>query len=373
MATVNELLADAAIDRAVDLHRYSNYVTIRIIGLLNKTDPELSAALNDALSRLPESQFTVDRLEGLLYSIRALNVAAFNQVTRELTDELQRFVAAEAAHQFELFTSVIPPQVQASVGIAQVNVSQVYAAAMSRPFQGVLLREALTGLQESRARAIRDQIRIGYINQETTQQIIKRVIGTEARSYTDGEMDRSRRGLEAIVRTAISHTAGTVRDRFFEDNTDLIKALQWVSTIDLKTSEPCRIRDGLLYTPGEHKPIKHSIPWQAGPGRLHYCCRSVSCPITKSWAELGGAGLPDFSPKERASMDGTIPAQVTYPDWLQRQSAARQDEVLGPTRGALLRRGGLKVADMYDQKGRYLTLEELRKRSAEAFKKANID
>lgn len=372
MASVNQALADDAISHAVDLHQYSNAVVYRIIGLLNRADPDLSEALTAALSRLPESQFSVDRLESLLYSVRALNAAAYAAVSRELTEELQRFVAVEAAHQYELFTTVIPPQVQASIGVAQVNVSQVYAAAMSRPFQGVLLREALTGLEEGRARLIRDQIRIGYINQETTQQIIRRVIGTQARSYTDGEMDRSRRGLEAIVRTAISHTAGTVRDKFFEDNSDLIKAEQWVSTIDLRTSEPCRIRDGLQYTPGEHKPIKHSIPWLAGPGRLHYCCRSSACPITKSWAELGGADLPDFGPKERASMDGTVPAKVTYPDWLQRQSAARQDEVLGPTRGALLRRGGLKVADMYDLKGRYLSLEELKQRSAQAFTKAGI-
>ncbi len=74
----------------------------------------------------------------------------------------------------------------------------------------------------------------------------------------------------------------------------------------------------------------------------------------------------------RASLDGQIPADKSYADWIKQQSAARQDEVLGATRGKLLREGGLKMEDLYSQKGQYLTLEELRKKEASAFKKAGL-
>ncbi|MEE4461546.1 hypothetical protein V2S84_05310, partial [Azotobacter chroococcum] len=94
--------------------------------------------------------------------------------------------------------------------------------------------------------------------------------------------------------------------------------------------------------------------------------RSTSAPVTKSWRELS-IPLDEMSPGERASMDGQVPAETTYSQWLQRQSAARQDQILGPERGRLLREGGLRLEDFYSDRGAWLTLDELRKRDAEAF------
>ncbi|MFD1690664.1 hypothetical protein ACFSHR_26830 [Azotobacter chroococcum] len=142
----------------------------------------------------------------------------------------------------------------------------------------------------------------------------------------------------AVVQTAIGHTASVAREQFVETNQDIIKAERWVSTLDNKTSEPCRIRDRLQYAVGTHKPVGHKIPWLAGPGRIHWNCRATSTPVTKSWRELG-IPIDEMSPGERASMDGQLPAETTYSQWLQRQSAARQDQVLGPERGRLLREG----------------------------------
>lgn len=372
MPSVNERMADATVSHAVDLQQYSNTVVRRMLSLLNRVDADLSAALMTALERLPASEFTVDRLDSLLYSVRALNVQAYGVVERELTETLRQFAAYESGYQYELFTTTIPPQVVASVGVAQVEVAQVAAAAMARPFQGVLLREALAGQAADRARLIRDQIRIGYVAQETTGQIIRRLRGTKAKGYADGLLDKPRQHIEAIVRTAISHTAGTVRDSFYEKNLDLLKALQWCSTLDARTTlEFCVPRDGLLYTPDTHKPIDHKFKWGAGPGRLHWRCRSCSAPVVKSWKELTGSDLPDFTPQTRASMDGQVPAQQTYAQWLSKQSASRQDEVLGPKRAALFR-AGEPIDKFFNDKGTFLDLETLRQRDAKMFETAGV-
>jgi hypothetical protein len=71
-------------------------------------------------------------------------------------------------------------------------------------------------------------------------------------------------------------------------------------------------------------------------------------------------------------MDGQLPAETTYADWLKKQSAARQDEVLGPTRAKLMRDGNLPLERMYSQNGRYLTLDQLRDQDAAAFKRAGL-
>lgn len=373
MKTVNERLQDASVSHAVDLQHYGSDVVRRIMALLNRTDADLAAALSQALERLPAAEFSVERLEGLLQSVRALNAQAYAAVGQELTAEMRKLADYEAGYQLELFRSVLPPQVVASVGVAAVNVDQVYAAAMARPFQGRLLREWASSIEADRMARIRDSVRMGFVQQETIQDIVRRVRGTKAKGYSDGIIEIDRRNAEAVVRTAVSHTAGFTRDRFMEGNSDLIKAQVWTATLDSRTSEVCRPRDGKQYQPvSPYKPIGHSLPWLGGPGRAHWNCRSTAVPVVKSWRELTGVDGLEFSHSERASMDGAVPADLTYGQWLKRQSAARQDQILGPTRGALLRRGGLEVDKFYSDKGVYLTLDQLRERDAAAFKKAGV-
>lgn len=371
MPTVNEALRDAVIGHAVDLQHYSNGVVRRIIALLNRTDADLFAQLTDALSRLPAESFTVDRLERLLKSVRELNADAYKQVERALTAELKDFAGYESQYQHRLFETAIPAQVQAAVGVAAVNPQQVYTAAMSRPFQGRLLREWASSIEAGRMARIRDAIRIGYVEGQTADQIIRRVRGTKAKGYADGIIEIDRRHAASVVQSALSHMADTMRERMYAENRGLIKALGWVSTLDSKTTPMCRVRDGKQYEPETHKPIGHSIPWLSGPGKLHWNCRSTSVPITFSWRELG-IDIDDMEPTTRASMDGQVPADTTYGEWLGRQSAARQDQILGPKRGKLMREGGLTMDSFYNDRGKWLDLDELRQRDAAAFERAGL-
>ncbi len=366
MATVNELLFDELTAHAVDLQQYSEGVIRRMISLLNRTDADLAAELAAALERMPADSFTVERLERLLGSVRELNAAAYASVSEALGGELQAFAAYESGYQVSLYREVIPAPVLVRYSIASVAPAQVYSAAMSRPFQGRLLKEWASHIEAERMTKIRNAIRIGYVEGKTASEIVRGIRGTRAAGYADGLLQRPRRDLMAVVQTAIGHTASVARDHFIESNRDLIKAEVWRSTLDTKTSEPCRIRDGLKYDAQTHKPIGHKVQWLAGPGRIHWNCRSTSTPVTKSWRELG-IPIDEISPSERASMDGQVPAETNFSQWLHRQSAARQDQVLGPERGRLIREGGMKLPDLYSPNGRYLTLEELRERDAASF------
>lgn len=369
--TVNERLADAAVSHAVDFAQYSNGVVRRIIALLNRVDPDLMAQLSAAMENLTAANFTTGRLEQLLYSVRALNAAAYQSIERELTKELIDLAAYEVGYQLELFAATIPPQVVVQVGLGTVDAAQVYAAAMARPFQGVLLREALAGLEDGRARLIRDSIRIGYVENQTTSEIVRRLRGARVNGYADGLLEAPRRNVETIVRTAVSHTASVAREKFYQANQSLIKAMSWNATLDTRTSTICKLRDGKHYTPETHKPIGHKLPWLGGPGKAHWNCRSVEVPITKSWRDLG-LDMDEMDAGTRASMDGQVPAETNYGDWLKNQSARRQDEILGPARGQLMREGGLTLEKFANEKGLWLTLDDLKKRDAAAFKRAGL-
>lgn len=355
--TVNVVLQDKAVNRAIDLHRYQRGIVLRLIAILNRTDARLSAQLTEALMQLERDSFTVERLDALLGSVRALNAQAYAEVFRELEPEMRTLAEVESGYQAGLFKGTLPAAVQLQYPVAGVSLDQVYAAVVSRPFQGRLLAGWAANVEASRMTLIRNTVRQGFVEGQTTAQIIGKVRGSRALNYADGLLDRSRRELATIVQTALSHTAQTARQAFYDANANVIKALRWVSTLDNRTSSMCMVRDGLLYDPETHKPLDSSIPWLGGPGCLHFNCRSVSTPVAKSWKELG-IDMADMPAGTRASMDGQVPADLTYGDWLKRQSAARQDEILGPVRAKLLR-GGAKMESFYDDKGRWLSLPQL--------------
>ena len=362
MTTANERLLDAAIHRAIDLHQYSEGVVRRLIAMLNRADADLIAALTKALESLPADSFTVARLEALIQSVRVINASAYTSIGVDLSAQVRSLAQLESAYQFDLFSAALPSEVLQRFPLIAVSVEQVYAAAMSRPFQGRLLSEWASNIAEDRMRRIREAVRVGYVSNETTADIVRRIRGTRALRYSDGIIEADRRSLTTVVRTALSHTASTARSEFYGKNLDLIKAERWTSTLDTRTTPICMARDHKDYHPVTHKPIGHTLPWLGGPGRAHWGCRSTSVPITKSWKELGGSDLPEFSASTRASMDGQVPSDLDYSDWLKKQSAARQDEVLGATRGAAMRAGKLPWDAMFNSRGMLITLEELRKR-----------
>lgn len=369
MKTVNELIQSEMIRHAIGLDGYSNQVVNRIMAALNRSDQRMLAELIELLADVKPLTVKAERLASMLASVRLLIGAANEDAGLRLLSELRALVDYETAYLHQMLLSYTP----AAVHVASVSASAVYSAALSRPFQGVLLKEVWKDLAAQKFKLVRQAIAQGYLEGRATDAIIRELRGTQAKGFTDGLIQKSRRDVEAVVRTALSHTAGNAHDAFYEKNSDVIKALKWSATLDNKTSPPCRIRDSKLYTPDAHKPIGHEIPWGAGPGRLHWRCRSASVPVTKSNKELG-IDLPDLElrNKTRASMNGQVPADMTYSDWIKTQSQARQDEVLGVTRAKLMRDGKLELSEMYSNKGVFLTLDELRLRDKRAFELAGL-
>ncbi|MFZ3286556.1 MAG: phage minor head protein [Telluria sp.] len=368
MAANDELL-DAAIAHQIALQRYSTGVVRRMIAVLNRSDQRLFAELVAALERLDPASFTVQRLESMLGSVRAINAQAYARVGDDLRKELRDFTDYEASYQQMALASVLPTQ----LSVAAVVPEQVYAAAMARPFQGVILQGALDDLSAGKAKKIRQAIAQGFVEGKTSSQIVRELRGTRALKYADGLLEIDRRHLQTIVQTAISHTAGFVQDRHYAANADLLKGVSWSAKLDLRTSSACRIRDGKMWDM-KHKPVGHSLPWGAGPGAYHYNCRSSAAPVLKSFKELMGVDVDEskFPVGSRASLDGQLPANQTYNEWLTKQSAMRQDSVLGPTRGKLLREGKLPIDQMYTPKGDYLSLKQLRELDASTFSRAGL-
>ena len=369
MPTANEEILDATIAHSVGVEKYSNDTVRKILAALMRSNERLALELQAAILKAPKTRFNIERLESLLFSVNQTLKESFYSSDKQLQLDLKDFADYEASFQAMILKDALP----AVVSVGSVVGEQVYVAAMARPFQGILLKDALKGINAATQAKIKQTITAGIIESRTTDQIVREIIGTKAKNYADGLMNKSRRDVETIVRSSISHVASVGREMSYKKNDDIIKAVKWVATIDLRTTPECRVRDNKLYTPVSHKPIGHSIPWLAGAGNLHYNCRSVSVPVLKSYKEMGIDIEGDANiASTRSSLDGQVPADKSYAQWIKEQSAARQDEVLGATRGKLLRDGGLQMEDLYSFRGEFLTLDELRKKEYGAFKKAGI-
>jgi len=79
------------------------------------------------------------------------------------------------------------------------------------------------------------------------------------------------------------------------------------------------------------------------------------------WKKLG---LTPPDEGTRAAAGGPVPAGTDYAGWLRQQSAALQDEILGPNRGRLFRAGTVTLEEMVRTDGRTVTLKELARRIA---------
>lgn len=352
MPTANEELLSRQVRHAVYTQRYGSSVVRRILALLSRADADLQQRL---LAGLPEGIESRQRLNEVLRDIRILRRDLYLELEQDLVSELEDLVEYEGGFQLGLIEEVTP----LPVNLTAPALSTLRAAVMSRPFQGRFLREWASGLRANDLRRIRDQINIGIVTGEGVPDIVRRIIGTKSANYRDGILNVSRNEAETIVRTAVNHTVNSARNEIAKANDDIVKGVEWVSTLDGRTSAICRGRDGNVY------------PVDSGPRPpAHFNCRSTISYVLRSWRELG-IDRDELSPGTRASMNGQVPADLTYGEWLRRQDRDFVFETLGPSRARLFLDGDLKIERfVLDRTGREFTLDELRRRQPAAWSRA---
>lgn len=198
------------------------------------------------------------------------------------------------------------------------------------------------------------QVRQGLAASETNQQIIRRIVGTEGQP---GVMDTVKRNAASLVQTSVQSVANDARRETFKANSNLIKGLRQVSTLDSHTSITCRAYSGAEWDL-DYNPINgNDLPFNGGCPR-HFNCRSLEVPITKTFRELG-VDIDEPRGTTRASDEGQIPIDTTMEGFLKRKGKAYQDEALGKGRAELWRSGKITLRDLVNNLGRPKTLSEL--------------
>lgn len=383
MATSNEEARDAMLRRQVGILQLSDQVAVRLMRVLNNSESELREVIEEYLSILTtvniyskRGRELVGRLEKAILRTRGKAYAA---AQKQLIKELDQIVMAEANAIGTLIQTVLPVEFRAN----RPTTRQLRTIARSLTPQGATVERWFEGIAQNEARVVAAEIAAGMARGLGTEQIVRAVLGTKSLQGADGHTATARNQTDALVRTAIVDVVDRVRQEIFNANSDIIDEEQYVATLDSRTTPICRALDGKRFPVGK------------GPRPpMHWRCRSIRVPvldgsvlgtrpakpvtekILRREYESSNTSLSyrEWRKRRIRELVGPVPAATTYQEWLERQSAAFQDEVLGTTRGALFRRGDLALERFVNRAtGREWTLAELARREAQAFRDAGLD
>ena len=354
---------------AVDLNRFSNGVARRIAltyndlileavdrlrGIDELSAPAKAARLRAILAQLKGSLenwagtstlAVTEELQGLAV-LQSEFVA--RELRRALPESLQRQIRdVQISPDFARSVATVDPtainvvslsdDLQAAVAGAPRATFQLTAAqgtAITLP-NGKVISKSFRGLAESQAELFAKTVRNGLLTGESVDKIARRLKGRLRFGESKSVRQLAQKGGEAtavannqvmaLVRTSVNQVANAASQRAYEANQDVTQRYRYVATLDGKTSAICRALDGRVFEYG-----KGPTPPQ------HFNCRSTTVPII-NYEALGIEPPPEG---RRKATEGTVPGNLTYGQWLSRQSKADQTKILGnsPRRAAYFRK-----------------------------------
>ena len=252
---------------------------------------------------------------------------------------------------FNLFSSVLPE-------------SSIERLVDSAQLEGATVKAWNNGLNADQKKRLERELKIGVSLGETTPMLAQRIAHV---------LEKNKRDATAIALTGAGAIVSEIRQAFFEANDDVIKCYKYQATLDTRTSALCRAYDGLMWDK-DYKPIGHDFPFRKPRVNTHFNCRSTIIPVTKSWDELGIEGMDGANDRTRSSMNGYVPQDMTFDDWLKTQSPEVIEKTLGKGRAELFMQGKITMRDLITQQGRSVNLEDLAKKKTlkTVFSKDNV-
>ncbi len=393
--TFNADLLDAMLAHQIGILRFSGGVRNKVWRLLDATEADIKRNIKAFAAGAGFGNLTeLRRLDRLLEKVREIRITAWKKVTKQWIEDARALALSEpdfldriikGAFPVALATVLPPPAVLRKI-------------VTSQPFMGKTLLEWAKDIRRADLARIESQIKIGLVQGESPSQISRRVVGTVSLKGKDGVTQITRRNADSITRTVLSGIASEARDAYLRANSDLAPDKLFTATLDSRTTPICQRFDGKLFRVEDlNAPV---LP-------LHFGERSIYSPVIdgeiigdrprrdftdrqllreytrenglssvtkRKSLPRGHKGAYDaFARKRMRELTGRTPAKTTYSEFLKRQSAANQDDILGPTRGKLFRKGGLTLDKFVEVNGREITLSELADRHPSAFTKANLD
>lgn len=342
-------LADAATRHQVHVQRYAG-------GSLKRLAKFITKAISTAKSRVSEglSRYGTRRYERQIQELQGELAGVYGEMKQQAVLDLADFGGYEAEFNMTLLGKIVKAVVQ----LNKPTIEQVAAAALADPLdlkvgkgrQRISINGALDQYGTKKSAEIISEIRMGSALGETSEQISRRLTSLGVQ-----QLDQA----QALVSTMTNHIATTARVEVLKDNDDILKGMRRIATLDSRTTLFCMSIDQTI------------IPLDGPKPPYHWRCRTTVIPVLKDEfaREIPGSTRASIGP------DGVeqVSSKTSYGEWLARQPAAFQRDVLGPERYKLFSKGNLTIDRFVDDNGKTLTLKELRELEPMAFERGGMN
>ena len=366
MATVNDKVLDAITGHSVDLTRLEASLQAGVLKQLKVLEKDLIKKLKNASLEANSIPLQRKRMQVLLSQTKKTIKEAYVKIDAKEATNLTSVAGIAETQAVAAINGSIKAQVL-SVGMSDQMLGSI---ASNTLIQGAPSREWWLGQATSLQSGFKNIIRQSMLSGETTSNIVNLVRGTEALRFKDGLMQTARNKAEALVRTSVQVVANEARMSTYESNRDVVKYIEWVSTLDSRTSSTCQSLDGSKWTVGTFEPVGSNKQTFPGP-TAHWNCRSTQVPVLKSWEELGSKRKFSEVPEStRSSMDGQVSSKISYEDWLKTKGEEFQKEVLGPGKFELWKAKKIGFKDLTNAMGNPLNVAQLKLKYGEIPKPA---
>lgn len=328
MKSFNDLIAELEVARSLLHERIKNGLNRKVAKFYDEMIADLQAQILRKKNITRNLAKTIEDLKA------ALSTPDFSDEFQAIAqDELKHLRKYNKLAGFALFSHALPQSAVDSL----INTTLLEGATVNAWNKGLNI--------DQKARLERE-IKIGVSLGETNELLAARVAKA---------LSKSKRDAASIAVTAAGAIVSAVRQKFFEANADVIKAYKYQATLDTRTSALCRAYDGLMWNTN-YEPIGHSYPFRQPRINTHFNCRSTIIPVIK-----GADELKNVPPATRSSMNGYVPQDINFNDWLKTQSPEVIEKTLGKGRAELFLQGKITMRDLITQQGRELNLTQLKK------------
>lgn len=329
MPAANAYLLDQSVAHQAALIAFANEVSRQAQRTLSAADDELMAYLARTVRELLRLTPTAQREARVALSrtLAEINAAMFEDVEAAVLGSMAGLIAAE-----ERFQSAMLAAALGAALVVELTADQ-REGVLSRPYMGRTITEQAADTAAARLKRMEVAIATGLATDAPLAEVLQQVEDAlpQAGQHLDAIAQTDTAGVAQEVSHVVYDVAGVERE-------------WWVSVLDSRTTEVCMANDGATRVVG-------SRTWSngySGDYPAHWGERSVVVPL----------------------VEREPPAKVEYEEWLRGQSEATQRQALGEQRFKLWRDGRLPLGSFTNDKGRTLTLDELREMEPGAFARA---
>lgn len=308
---------DQIVRHQIDLERFKVGVSRKYIANLNSLSSDVFKVLNYLDSSSPRYRSEV---KSALVKIDSLINKTFTNIGRNFLLEIKQWLKLELNYisKGEGFQE-----------LTEEESNKIIPIILSSLILGKSFSLSLSNIKNSLKTQIRATVMASLVDNNTVSQISSKVRGTKSNNYRDGVFNKFTNYLNSLLGTAIQTYAmssrGFILDKFLNGKFKY----RWISVMDSRTSTICRARSNKVYT------------WGEGPlPPAHNLCRSS---IIKH--------------------DSNVVPTPSYSEWLRKQPRDVVEDILGKGKAKIfLDNPDLKLDKFVNEKGRELTLKQLRER-----------